>query len=858
MKIELYKNRESDLKDNQFCGTQFEQNAYKLMFDFDNLVELLKDKVNVIKTIHFFHDDFVKENFIGDGIIENNEFYLTQAITKYQIIYFFVQINAKDFRWTSKAFKISLFDSLNVDGTLPEDKKGILQTFIEELAEIKNDVLNGKYNGITPAIGENGNWFLGDTDTGKPSRGEQGIQGIQGVQGIQGIQGVQGIQGDSGVYCGSEEPDENKNVWINPESNADKFDYENDIENRPKINNVELIGNKSSKELDLISSNDLKNYYSKEESDVTHKKLNERLDDIKEDLNSVKNNVLSTGSASGSFINIQDSAESKIKELSIEGILKQDTTTGKNLLPTTDTIDKKGVTFNGVTFKLNDDGSITATGTATSSMNIYLNKDFISMDPGTYTLSDSVATGESSTTYFLYADIKHLDGTNWAEKNLATYAVNTSTIDEQFLYKSRIVIRNGIRLNNVTFYPQLEIGSSATSYEPYTGCQPSPSPEFPQEIRTITGNLKLTSCNKNLINKNLIDRYYSYTYGSVGMIPAKQQKNNNRGTLSPENAIIICANTNYTLTVPSGIKFAIAQMKSDFVSLGDTNWLMSTKSPYTIKTSPNAKYIAFNFSKDDNSNFSDDEWNDFINGNLQLEQNSTATSFEEHLESIVNINLPSDEFIGKINDTYKDELVAVYNQEDCKYHLILNKMIGKINLNGSEEWGYASDYKYFRVTKYTFEKIPLTMTTNNKSQYSQISNYFKLNKNWSGTNSFRDGIETHGEFYPIQDTGYKLAFRNLDFDDLSSWIDWLEKNNTDVYYPLANVYQVDLGPIDMLKTYEGVTNIFTDSDLLPNIQAKYYQNFETTIKNLKVNEQSLKQELSDIKSRLAVLESREV
>ena len=54
MKIELYKNRESDLKDNQFCGTQFEQNAYKLMFDFDNLVELLKDKVNVIKTIHFF------------------------------------------------------------------------------------------------------------------------------------------------------------------------------------------------------------------------------------------------------------------------------------------------------------------------------------------------------------------------------------------------------------------------------------------------------------------------------------------------------------------------------------------------------------------------------------------------------------------------------------------------------------------------------------------------------------------------------------------------------------------------------------------------------------------------------------
>ena len=35
---------------------------------------------------------------------------------------------------------------------------------------------NGKdgVDGITPHIGDNGNWFIGDTDTGKPSRGEPG------------------------------------------------------------------------------------------------------------------------------------------------------------------------------------------------------------------------------------------------------------------------------------------------------------------------------------------------------------------------------------------------------------------------------------------------------------------------------------------------------------------------------------------------------------------------------------------------------------------------------------------------------------------------------------------------------------
>lgn len=38
-------------------------------------------------------------------------------------------------------------------------------------------------DGITPTIGENGNWYLGDEDTGKPSRGATGPQGPQGPAG---------------------------------------------------------------------------------------------------------------------------------------------------------------------------------------------------------------------------------------------------------------------------------------------------------------------------------------------------------------------------------------------------------------------------------------------------------------------------------------------------------------------------------------------------------------------------------------------------------------------------------------------------------------------------------------------------
>lgn len=50
-------------------------------------------------------------------------------------------------------------------------------------------------DGITPAIGANGNWFLGSTDTGKPSRGETGAKGDTGPQGPQGEAGAQGPSG---------------------------------------------------------------------------------------------------------------------------------------------------------------------------------------------------------------------------------------------------------------------------------------------------------------------------------------------------------------------------------------------------------------------------------------------------------------------------------------------------------------------------------------------------------------------------------------------------------------------------------------------------------------------------------------
>ena len=53
-------------------------------------------------------------------------------------------------------------------------------------------------DGITPTIGENGNWYYGSEDSGKPSRGLTGPAGPQGEKGDKGETGPTGPAGQSG------------------------------------------------------------------------------------------------------------------------------------------------------------------------------------------------------------------------------------------------------------------------------------------------------------------------------------------------------------------------------------------------------------------------------------------------------------------------------------------------------------------------------------------------------------------------------------------------------------------------------------------------------------------------------------
>lgn len=152
---------------------------------------------------------------------------------------------------------------------------------------------------------------------------------------------------------------------------------------------------------------------------------------------------------------LPNSLDAPLERLELGGKTEQVQTTGAQLLPfpyvTGD------MTKNGVTFAVQEDGGIKVTGTATEFVIFNIAK----IDFGANSIfNNSAGNG------------KVLSGGKDNVK-IEYHGLNKNTY---------LSIEKGLTVNTV-IYPQLQNGTAATPYEPYTGGKPSPSPEYPQEIK---------------------------------------------------------------------------------------------------------------------------------------------------------------------------------------------------------------------------------------------------------------------------------------------------------------------------------------------------------------------------------------
>lgn len=179
----------------------------------------------------------------------------------------------------------------------------------------------------------------------------------------------------------------------------------------------------------------------------------------------------------------------------LKGDTYQQTYSGKNLfaMPSSQTV-------NGVTMTVHNDGTFDLSGTASATGIFYVIKPLSETDligGDTYTLH---IPQDMQWALPIFVQSSQADGTYSKQLiagGLQTGISKTAVLenpDTQYV-KFIIQVVNGNTYNLQNFYVQLEAGSTATSYEPYTGGIPAPNPDYPQEVQTATGRQLITLAN---------------------------------------------------------------------------------------------------------------------------------------------------------------------------------------------------------------------------------------------------------------------------------------------------------------------------------------------------------------------------
>lgn len=651
--------------------------------------------------------------------------------------------------------------------------------------------------------------------------GIQGEQGPQGPQGIQGPIGPQGQKGDTGNGIVS---------IVKSATNGLVDTY------------TVTFMNGNTTTFDVTNG---------QNGEVTEEQLNEVKKDVKNNSNKiirVQDSAFEEGQAEGTSIHIEDSINGEFKELEVSLNEEQKTTKGNQLIDFTTfttnantnyTFENDVLTINGVSSYSRISKDITNLVKSNPGKTLYFNFASINKNMAKSPIIQLkiIATNNNAS----YISLAKSDG----KKTSYIIPTNMSDIVTVFL---EIHSNNTSEEADTTFIitkPILQFGTDEKEYEFYTGGQPSPSPDYPQDVPIKTGSFDLISCSKNLLkyNDNLIPGYSKTVNGitykveddlsitingtatkksEIYLYGAWNVKNNsylkerkitisNQGLVNGSHFIFFLfdnAISVYSNTLSSKIKSFTADLNS--IKHDGLACLITVLEGTTI-SSANIK--------------------------IMLESGTTVNKYEPYFEKKQTFTIPNEEFIGKVNDTIKDKIRIAYNESDSNYHLVLNKMVGKIVLDGSENWNISSNYS---DVYYINKPADLKSGTTNL-----LSNYF-CNFDTSISNVVNYGIVV----------GNLLNIKNKDIvNSVDKFKNWLSTHNVEIYYPLATPYTIDLGIVDMPKTYTPVTNAYIISDLEMKINAKYYKDPKIEIKNLKDEVNQIKELLSSTQTSALLLDN---
>lgn len=244
---------------------------------------------------------------------------------------------------------------------------------------------------------------------------------------------------------------------------------------------VQLVENASKKALDSIPS--------------TYTDLQKQVNTIESVTNSSATGIVEAIHTTNGYKYLGNSAEKPIKQIVIKGNTVQNSTKGYQLL----NIPEHTQVSNGITTTIKD-GLISCKGTVTelSWFDVIPTFYIIAKKGITYTFSINKTLNHNCSLKLTYAYGDRVDYVITAGKTSVQFTPEKDTT------KGYVWIEQPIGTDiDIQFRIQLEKGSIAHDYEPYTGGQPSPNPDYPQEVRGVDKILATFKGNKSTLTKSL-------------------------------------------------------------------------------------------------------------------------------------------------------------------------------------------------------------------------------------------------------------------------------------------------------------------------------------------------------------------
>ena len=472
---------------------------------------------------------------------------------------------------------------------------------------------------------------------------------------------------------------------------------------------------------------------------------------------------------------LADSDNGKIMDMMLYGKSEQFTATGKNLLKIRDgTQAIRGVT---VTAK---DGVVALKGTATETGWAILDVDSFVLD-GTCILSANTTTVRVVLVNKSYKQVLEQNKSNTLENAEASKVCFTVTEGKTYDISNILV--------------QIEKGSKATSYEPYVGCQPSPSPDYPQEIKSVVNPI-VKLCGKNLLDCRSV---LSRTAGGIAFI------NNKDGSFS------ISGENTWSWNAYD-IEFMVYQS--------------GTYKAYRGTNSPIPKVIIYDPEAKMNIAVITDSGKTFQLKKGKLYYYSiTFTDVASYIDVTYKPFLTVD-----VTGTYAD--YEPYTEQSITLPYTLNAIPvssgGNVTINGQQ---YIADYvdvergKVVRMCKYKklLSADVKKIVTSNKMMYVETDEIWDAEGNYTSRKFDMLYSAGRARLITVADSGWdgkgKIVIENVKFTHIDEAKNYFDNNDVYACYPIPTPEEIpitleEVSTFKQLLTYYPVTNISVNSKQL--------------------------------------------